>query len=241
MNVRNRALSAALYDWHNSACLRDQRADVSYYMQQASNSSPSRIMVIGCGTGRVSGPLSAAGWSVTGVDVDLARLARAKRHDSRARVVQADARNFRTRRPFDLIILPYSTAQLFAAGHVLQDLGATLRACSSGTILIDVSDHFAGRRDIDQWRLVATGYCEEVGQQVTEWQRIVVAADHCQIFIRFCTEGLADVEIEEVWHFHPHDLLCSAMNEAGLDLVRVDRGYGAGIGQHRRIYHFVRR
>jgi hypothetical protein len=51
---------------------------------------------------------------------------------------------------------------------------------------------------------------------------------------------MADVEIDEVWHFHAHDTLCSEMDEAGMRLVRVDRGYGSGVAQHRRIYHFVR-
>jgi SAM-dependent methyltransferase len=233
-------LAAVLYDWHNDARLHAQSADIAYMTSWADRLRATRILVVGCGTGRLGGPLSESGFDVTGIDRDYARIARASARYPRLRTVYADARNFRTRVPFDLAIVPYSTAQLFPAGTALSDLAATLRECTAGRVMVDVSDHFASRSDED-WHVKVTGFCPELGHNVTEWQRIVRDADHCRVLIRFSIEGMRDLDvIEERWQFHPPEVLVRTFTDAGLVLRHVDRGYGVGLSEHRRIYHLDR-
>jgi SAM-dependent methyltransferase len=233
-------LYAALYDWHNSVRLRQQTADVPYFREYARLHEASRILVLGCGTGRVAGPLADDEVFVLGVDLDLERLMRAKAQYPRLSVVSADGRRFGVREPFDLIIVPYSTTQLLADGEPLQQFVKTLALCLSGSVLIDVSDNFASHETKD-WHLIGQGYSAELGCEVSEWQAVAMTDRHCKVSTRYVLAGRPECDaVDEIWHFHPHDSLVAAATNAGLELIRVDRGYGGGVSAHRRIYHFRR-
>jgi SAM-dependent methyltransferase len=75
------------------------------------------VLEIGCGTGRVTIPLAAAGVVITGLDVSASMLEEAKRKAERPGLcinwIEADGRNFDLGRRFALIIMPFNTLQFF--------------------------------------------------------------------------------------------------------------------------------
>ena len=90
--------------------------DVAFYLAQAQAAS-GPVLEIGCGTGRVTIPLAAAGVDITGLDVSASMLEEAKRKAEsqglRINWVEADGRNFDLGRRFALIIMPFNTLQFF--------------------------------------------------------------------------------------------------------------------------------
>jgi 2-polyprenyl-3-methyl-5-hydroxy-6-metoxy-1,4-benzoquinol methylase len=91
--------------------------DVAFYLAQAQATS-GPVLEIGCGTGRVTIPLAAAGVDITGLDVSASMLEEAKRKAERQGLcinwIEADGRNFDLGRRFALIIMPYAAV---LSGH----------------------------------------------------------------------------------------------------------------------------
>ncbi|MFL5582269.1 MAG: class I SAM-dependent methyltransferase [Gemmatimonadaceae bacterium] len=98
-----------------------ERPDVPFYLAEAARAGRgSRVLEVGCGTGRISLPLARAGHAVTGVDLSPAMLARAREKLAaepeavRARValVEGDATRLDVPGgPFDLAIAPFRVLQ----------------------------------------------------------------------------------------------------------------------------------
>jgi SAM-dependent methyltransferase len=90
--------------------------DVSFYLSQA-RTAYGAVLEIGCGTGRVTIPLAAAGVEIIGLDVSASMLEQAKRkaQDQGVTVnwIEADGRNFDLGRHFAVIIMPFNTLQFF--------------------------------------------------------------------------------------------------------------------------------
>lgn len=228
---------AILYDWHNRLCLRSQNADIDHLISWVRRYSGTRVLVGGCGTGRVAAAMCRAGFQVTGVDIDPHRLSRAALSHPRLQVTLADLRSFRPSSTFDVTILPYSTVQLVPPGAPLRDLAASMAACTSGHVIVDVSDHFAQKCSHD-WRVILNARCPELEAQVIESQKAELYDDHYKIFVRFSIND-KQIEIIERWYFHPDAYLRSVFTDAGLDLHLLERGYGDNQTTHRRIYHFA--
>lgn len=83
------------------------RTGLPFWLALARRWRPSRILEIGCGTGRVARVLSRTAPTI-GIDVSLDLLRRARRRGraSRASFIAADFRETVFRRPFDLIVAP---------------------------------------------------------------------------------------------------------------------------------------
>ena len=88
--------------------------DVAFYLAQAQAAS-GPVLEIGCGTGRVTIPLAAAGVDITGLDVSASMLEEAKRKAEsqglRINWVAVDGRSFDLGQRFALIIMPFNTLQ----------------------------------------------------------------------------------------------------------------------------------
>ena len=93
---------APFYDWENARTLG--RRDIPFWRNLAVNAG-GPVLELGCGTGRISGPLGRAGVPLVGVDRSEPMLLRARRRirrgrlDARVRLIRADIRQ-----------LPFSTA-----------------------------------------------------------------------------------------------------------------------------------
>jgi 2-polyprenyl-3-methyl-5-hydroxy-6-metoxy-1,4-benzoquinol methylase len=83
--------------------------EVDFIEKEIDSNRSSRILDIGCGTGRHSIELALRGYSVTGIDLSEGMLARArqKAHEAGVRVefIRADARRLQFSREFDLAIM----------------------------------------------------------------------------------------------------------------------------------------
>lgn len=128
---------AALYDSEH-----DQFADdIDWYLHLADVAGP-RVLELGCGSGRLLGPLAAAGNQITGVDssAEMLQRAQARSHSAIARgevtLVQGDMRDLSALVPesYDLVVIPLNgllhvddaQAQrrvLLQAAHVLRHGG----------------------------------------------------------------------------------------------------------------------
>jgi len=80
------------------------RGDLPFWDSMANRWGARRILELGCGTGRVTEVLSRHG-QVTGVDLLVEMLLRARRKAPRAQFVAADLRQFEHASTFDLIVL----------------------------------------------------------------------------------------------------------------------------------------
>jgi len=125
-----------------------RRSDVDYYVRRA-RSVVGPVLEYGCGNGRISLPMVAAGATVFGVDLsgpmlkDLeTRLARAPQgHRQRLRWLQGDMRTVELNERFDLILAPFNTfLHLYDQKDVTQFLARVRDHLNiGGTFLFDVS------------------------------------------------------------------------------------------------------
>jgi SAM-dependent methyltransferase len=99
--------------------------DLAFYLTHAQAAS-GPVLEIGCGTGRVTLALAAAGVNVIGLDVSAPMLEEARRKAERQglniRWIEADGRTFDLGQRFALIIMPFNTLQFFRDITALQQL-----------------------------------------------------------------------------------------------------------------------
>jgi SAM-dependent methyltransferase len=107
--------------------------DAGFWSDLVGRERPRRVLEVGCGTGRLTIPLTREGvrhgFTVLGLDIEAAMLARAREHlrdepadvQRAARFIQVDARDLsvvgsRGDR-FDVILMPYGVAHHFLASE----------------------------------------------------------------------------------------------------------------------------
>lgn len=135
-DVFNEAYASA-YDAMYADKSNDAECDaVVALFRKCGDGSISRILDLGCGTGRHAIEFAGRGFDVTGVDFSEAMLARARERGNSRKgsldFVQGDARTYRSAKPFDAVLMNFnvlgymSTNQDFAAA--LATARANLRA-----------------------------------------------------------------------------------------------------------------
>jgi SAM-dependent methyltransferase len=138
------ALSAAeRYD----ALHADRTADVAFYAREAA-AAGGPVLEVGCGTGRVSLAIAAAGVDVTGIDRDPALLslaaakAGAASPTARPVLVCADMRGYAFRRPFAAVVMPFRVFQsMLTVPDQLAALAAARAALApGGRLVLDLFD-----------------------------------------------------------------------------------------------------
>lgn len=142
---------APFYDWENAQTLG--RRDVPFWRRLALT-APGRVLELGCGTGRVSKPLSKAGVDLVGVDRSAEMLARFTRQRTKPptrqrRAVRADIRHLPfADRSFSMVIAPYGVLQSLTRDRDLADaLAAAARVLpAGGTFGVDLVP------DVPRWR-----------------------------------------------------------------------------------------
>jgi SAM-dependent methyltransferase len=92
----------------------------------------SRLLDLGCGTGRHAIELATRGFDVTGVDFSEAMLARARErgHSGRGTLdfVQGDARSYRSAKPFDAVLMNFNVLGYMSSNRDFTAALATARA-----------------------------------------------------------------------------------------------------------------
>ena len=145
---------APFYDWENARTLG--RRDVAFWCRLAATCADC-VLELGCGTGRISVPLSRAGIRLVGIDRSQPMLERAARRAARRRagrasalgLVRADVRALPfAPESFGMVVAPYGMLQSLLRDR---DLTAALGAAHAvlkprGTLAIDLVP------DVPQWR-----------------------------------------------------------------------------------------
>jgi SAM-dependent methyltransferase len=134
-----------LYDWEQAHVLGRSDQDLPFYLEQAlATGGP--VLELGCGTGRITGGLTGAGFEVVGLDVDAQMMDVARRRQLGAQLVEADMRRFALHRRFPLVIVPYNGLQLLLSHD---DRVRCLRAieghlAEGGRVAFEVHDFLTG-------------------------------------------------------------------------------------------------
>jgi ubiquinone/menaquinone biosynthesis C-methylase UbiE len=130
---------APFYDWENARTLG--RRDVAFWTRVARRAE-GRVLELGCGTGRVSRPLLAAGIDLIGIDRSAKMLARAVDRASatrggRLRCVRGDIRALPfADRSFAMVVAPYGVLQSLTRPRDLREaLASAARVLSHGGML----------------------------------------------------------------------------------------------------------
>ncbi len=122
---RNLSYNGDFYDliFQNSPRYKEQNQDIEFWLEMAKCYGPS-ILELACGTGRISAPLGAQGFDVTGIDLSASMIAKAQKKSQKVQWLEGDVRDFSLQKTFSLITFPYDT---FTHLHQLSDIKACLR------------------------------------------------------------------------------------------------------------------
>jgi SAM-dependent methyltransferase len=169
MNARE--LEAALHDWECRKFLRNQYNDIPILLALARERG-GPVLELGCGTGRITMGLAAAGIDVVGLDRSRPLLDRLHRKLNgtpqlleRTTLVEADMLDFTLKSPFPLIIAPYNCL-CYLTSH------ADLRLCIRNVrghlkpgqqFFCQVSAITASAPARPDWELLAVDYLEPDG------------------------------------------------------------------------------
>ena len=90
---------------------RDLTEDIPFYLNLLSNDPSISVLEIGCGTGRITLPLSQIGSDVTGMDNSKHMLEKLRNkmssYDCTPKLTLKDMTNFKFDKKFDLVIIPF--------------------------------------------------------------------------------------------------------------------------------------
>ncbi len=184
--------------------------DVAFWLDVLARKSPRRVLEIGCGTGRLTIPMARAGsnrgYTVTGVDSELAMLQEAEKRAAAEpaavrqalRLMQCDVRELSLPDTFDAIIMPYGIAHHLSSPSEQLSVWRILRRhlVAGGLLAVEVTaprldilgQATAGTprvKDLDVWgrdgthllRSVATTYYPITQQAQHAFSYTVCSAD----------------------------------------------------------------
>jgi SAM-dependent methyltransferase len=149
------ALRARLYEWELAEVFGRTDQDLDWWLQVTAGRSP--VLELGCGTGRLTVPLAAAGVQVVGVDIDPEMLGALAERSRRTEAgpgapfpwpfaIAGDMRSFALHCRFGAVIIPYNSIQLLSgdgeAERCLRGAAGHLRA--GGVVALEVTDFQTG-------------------------------------------------------------------------------------------------
>lgn len=133
-----------MYQWADYYDLtqRGVAGDVEFYLEQA-KLAQGPVLDLACGTGRIALPLAQAGVDVTGLDLSVEMLAKAKQKASELgladslRLLQGDMRSFDLGQTFSLIMIPFrSFLHLLYINEQMKALACIRRHLAPGGKLV---------------------------------------------------------------------------------------------------------
>jgi len=129
------------------------------------------VLDAGCGTGRVAIELERRGYSVTGVDVDPAMLARARAKAPELPWIEADLAGLDLGRTFDVVVAAGNVMIYLAPGSEGQVLLSLARHLRLGGLMVAGFQLDAGRLDLDTYDTDATAAGLEPVERWATWDR----------------------------------------------------------------------
>lgn len=177
--------AAELYDWELEHVHGRHHQDLAFYTALAERTG-GPVLELGCGTGRLTGPLDAVG-----LDLDPAMLARARARGVR-RLLRADMRRFAVAPCFGLAVIAYDTLQVLPgdADRVACLSQARGAVRPGGLVALEVADFQAGavHAEVGPEVLAEAGgvsmagaLVHDFGTRVTTYHRRVTAAGRARV------------------------------------------------------------
>lgn len=187
---QSHAFIAELYD---QVIPYRERTDVAFYVDTAKQHG-GPVLEVGCGTGRVLIPTARAGIEIVGVDLSSSMLdvCRQRLADEpadvqvRARVVEADMRDFSLGETFALATIPFRPFQhLISVGEQLACLASIRRHLEpGGRLVLDVFNPMLEsltRDNLGEEMGEEPVFTTPDGRQVTRWYRTLARDFHQQV------------------------------------------------------------
>ena len=168
-----------------------------------------RLLDVGCGIGRIAGPLAARGYRVTGIDVSLAALHAARQYAPTVRYVALDQRHIgRLRWQFDAALVLWNSLGFVDRGTDAETLAGLARALRpGGRVVLDLYH--------PEWlrQHQSAGDADPRGAVVRRWVR----DGRCLHEIRY-PDGTAD-DIQ--FNIYSPDEMAALVHAAGLTAVAM--------------------
>ncbi len=127
-------LPARVYQEMYDLEMRGFADDLPFYQKHLS--TPSTILELGCGSGRLSRLLTSLGHQVTGIDTSLSMLSSAAAQSITENYFCMDMCALGFKVLFDTIIIPYNTINLLSPAAVQSCFASCLEQLSEGGILL---------------------------------------------------------------------------------------------------------
>lgn len=132
-----------IYDANIYDAMNTDLTDLTFYKRWLPKNRNAHILELCCGTGRLTIPIAKDGYHITGVDITVSMLEKAKAKASEANLdiefIEADVRTLNLSKKYDLIFIPFNSIH-----HLYQneDLFQTFKAVKkhlkeNGLFLID--------------------------------------------------------------------------------------------------------
>lgn len=201
--------------------------------------SASRVLDLGCGTGRLTIGLAARGHLVTGVDPAAASIdaARAKAGSEHVTWVVGTSSSLPDA-AFDTVVMTSHVAQFFVTDDewaaVLADLHRAL--APGGRLVFDSRDPIA--RAWDRWNPIDSRHVVTIGDgtPVDVWTEVTAAADDVVSFTIHYAFPDGELRSEAALRFRTEGQLRSTLTAAGFAVDRIWGGWhrepvGRGVGE----------
>lgn len=111
----------------------------------------SRILDLCCGTGQIASALSEKGFSVTGLDNSPEMLAFAKVNAPEAKFIKGDARDFKLKEKFDVVVSTFDSINHFLSLDDVEEVFNSVHACltKNGLFVFDINTSRAFIENLD--------------------------------------------------------------------------------------------
>lgn len=203
-------IDAELYDWECRHVVGRTDQDTAFYLELAERQGGA-VLELACGTGRVTGPLAAAGHDVAGIDLDRSMLAGARAAYPDLPLVCGDMRRFALHRRFALVVVAYNGLQLLDPDGREQCLECVAdHLTPDGVLAFEVTDFSDAAGGCDE-ALIAAG--EFARQQVQLFGRLDHDATTGAVTYhrRWVVEGTSMTRATTLWPVSAADVAASGL------------------------------
>jgi SAM-dependent methyltransferase len=204
--------------------------DDDFFRSVVGRDGPVRVLDLGCGTGRLTVALAAAGHTVTGVDPAAASIRRARTRPGADRVRWLEGTSaLLPDAAFDAAVMTSHVAQVFVADQEWAAVLADLRRAvvPGGVLAFDSRDPAARRWErwnpVDSGRRVVLpdGAVVETWTELTDVQDGVVGFRH-----HYVLPDAAELCSDSTLRFRTEQELRSSLTAAGFGVEAVHGGWG---------------